>query len=332
MNGACDCRGVLVADDLLSGIEEAMNPDRLATAWAHTDNNMLSRAKSGARLLWIGTRWSIGDPIGRRIEVLNNDKAFKNWRYEIINIPALDENDESNFNYKYNVGFDSTFYRQRRASFEMNNDIASWTAQYMGEPIEREGTVFEPDGMMYYNGELPDRDPDRIFTAVDPAFGGGDFTAAPIIYQYGKEFYVVDVIYNNGEKNITQPLIAAKAKQWNIQTIQIEASKSTKTYKEGLEKAMDKANYHATVLTKAAPTNTGKAQRIFDKASDIRSYFYFLDTKHRTKEYNQFMQNVFSFKIEGKNRHDDAPDSLAQTAEMAFRNYSTKTEVFKRPF
>lgn len=332
LNGACDCRGVLVSDDLLSGIEEAMNPDRLETAWAHVDNNMLSRAKTGAKLLWIGTRWSIGDPIGRRIEVLQSSEAFKNWRYEIINIPALDDNDESNFNYKFNVGFDTTYYRQRRDSFEANNDLASFAAQYQGLPIERESVVFEPDGLMYYNGDLPERQPDRIFTAVDPAFGGGDFTAAPIVYQYGKEFYVVDVIYNNGEKNITQPLIASKAKQWNIQIIQIEATKSTKTYKDGLEEALERAGYHATIVTKPAPTNIGKAQRIFDKAPDVRAYFYFLDTRHRTKEYNQFMQNVFSFKIEGKNKHDDAPDSLAQAADMAFRNFSFKTEVFQRPF
>lgn len=332
LNGAADCRGILIADDLLSGIEEAMNPDRLVTAWAHTDNNMLSRAKQGAKILWIGTRWSIADPIGKRIELLHTNQDFKHRRYQIINIPALNENDESNFQYKYNVGFDTQFYRQRRASFEQNNDIASWSAQYQGEPIEREGTLFEPDGMMYYNGDLPEREPDRVFTAIDPAFGGGDYTAAPIVYQYGKEFYVVDVIYDNGEKNITQPLIASKAKKWGIQAIQIEATKATRPYAEGVQTELEKINYHITVLTRSAPTNVGKEQRIFDKASDIRSYFYFLDTAHRTKEYNMFMQNLFSFKIAGKNKHDDAPDSMAMTAEMAFRNFGKTVEIVQRPF
>ena len=43
------------------------------------------------------------------------------------------------------------------------------------------------------------------------------------------------------------------------------------------------------------------------------------------------MQNVFSFKFLGKNKHDDAPDSLAMAADMA--DVATKSySVFKRPF
>ena len=335
LNGSCDVSsggGLLCGDDLLSGIEEALNPDRLATAWAHVDNNMLTRAKQGAKILWIGTRWSIADPIGKRLDLLQTDPKFATRRFEVINIPALDENDESNFVYKYNVGFDTTYFQQRRASFEAGNDIASWSAQYQGEPIEREGTLFEPDGLMYYNGDLPERNPDRIFTAVDPAFGGGDYTAAPIVYQYGKEFYVVDVAYDNGEKNITQPLLASKAKKWGLQAMQVEATKATRPYVEGIQAELDKINYHVTILTRSAPTHVAKEQRIFDRASDIRSYFYFLDTAHRTKEYNLFMQNMFSFKLTGKNKHDDAPDSMAMTAEMAFRNFDAKVEIMQRPF
>ena len=68
----------------------------------------------------------------------------------------------------------------------------------MGEPIERDGALFTPDDFRYYNGELPtDVEPDRIFMAVDPAFGGGDFVASPVCYQYGEDIYVHDVVYDN---------------------------------------------------------------------------------------------------------------------------------------
>ena len=33
LNGACDCNGLLLSDDLIGGIEEALNKDRLASAW-----------------------------------------------------------------------------------------------------------------------------------------------------------------------------------------------------------------------------------------------------------------------------------------------------------
>ena len=334
LNGACDCTGTLTADDLLSGIEEALNPDRLETAWLHVDNNMLTRAANDkTKIIWVGTRWSVGDPIGRRIDLLESDPRFAKRRYKIINIPALNENDESNFMYKgENVVLTTEYFLQRRASFERNNDMASWFAQFQGEPIEREGTLFDVDGFMYYNGILPEREPDRVFMAVDPAFGGGDYTAGPIIYQYGRECYVVDVIYNNGDKSVTQPLIAQKAVTYKVGTVRFEANKTVRPYVEGVEKEMDRLEGHVNVFTKPAPPTTAKAQRIFDKAPDIRNYFIFLDTAHRTKEYNQFMQNVFSFKTTGKNKHDDAPDSLAMAADMLFKDSAAKVTVFQRPF
>lgn len=331
LNGACDCNGVEISDDLIGGIEEALNKDRLVAAWSKVDNNLLPRAKEKAKILWCGTRWSIIDPAGVRMELLENDERFKNRRYEIINLPALDENDESQFYYDYGVGFSTEYYHQRRASFERNNDMASWTAQYMGEPIERDGALFTPDDMRYYNGELPDGEPDRIFMAVDPAFGGGDFVAAPVCYQYGSDIYVHDVVYDNGDKKITQPLLVKAVEKHGVAAMQIEATKATEAYKEGVEEQLKSKGIRLNITTKAAPTDKGKFQRIFDKAPDIREMMIFRESGKRSKEYNLFMQNVFSFKMIGKNKNDDAPDSLTMAISMVL-NPMGRVEVFKRPF
>lgn len=331
LNGACDCSGFLISDDLIGGIEEALNKDRLVAAWSKVDNNLIPRAKESAKILWVGTRWSIADPAGVRMEMLDNAPEFMGRRYKVINLPALDENDESNFDYDYGVGFSTEFYRQRRASFEHNNDMASWSAQYMGEPIEREGTLFTPDGFTYYNGELPAGEPDRKFMAVDPAFGGGDFVAAPIGYQYGDSIYITDVVFSNEDKSITQPLIAQKALKHQLNAIQFEANKSTESYKEGVESLLKQQNYRLNITSKPAPTTVSKEQRIFDKAPDIRERCIFLEPSKRSKEYNLFMQQVFSFKVVGKNKHDDAPDSLAMLMDMVLHPAGAYT-VFKRPF
>lgn len=317
LNGSCDADGMLISDDLLSGIEEALNKDRMITAWGKVDNNLLSRAKGTAKILWCGTRWSMTDPIGLRIDTISNNEKFKNRRFKIINIPALDENDESNFDYMYNVGFSTETYHQRRASFERNNDIASWLAQYMGEPIERDGAVFSPDDFRYFNGVLPDGEPDRIFTAVDPAWGGGDFVAAPIIYKYGNDLYVTDVVYDNSDKRVTQRLVADKAIEHNIAALQVEATKTTEEYANGIESILAEYGRKVNITTKTATqTKGGKQQRIFDKAPDIRERMIFLENGKRSKAYQLFMQNVFSFKMVGKNKNDDAPDSLCMAIEM----------------
>lgn len=331
LNGACDCNGFEISDDLIGGIEEALNKDRLISAWSKVDNNLLPRAKEKAKILWCGTRWSMVDPAGLRMELLENDERFKNRRYEIINLSALDNDDESQFDYDYSVGFSTEYYRMRRASFERNNDMASWQAQYMGEPIERDGALFSPGEFRYYNGVLPDEEPDRVFMAVDPAFGGGDFVASPVCFQYGDDIYVHDVVYDSGDKRITQPLLAQAVIKYNVAAMQIEANKSTEAYKDGVQDELKKQDRRINLTTKAAPSDKAKYQRIFDKAPDIRENMIFRESGKRSKAYSLFMQNVFSYKMFAKNKNDDAPDSLAMAMDMV-RGSTMRTQVFKRLF
>lgn len=331
LNGACDCDGFLISDDLIGGIEEALNPERLNSAWTKVDNNLLTRAKEGAKRIWIGTRWSQVDPIGKRLEMLEGDLRFRRIRYKIIDLPAMDENDESNFQYDFGVGFSTEYYRQRRASFERNNDLASWDAGYMQKPIEREGTLFFPSDFRYYNGVLPETPPDNVFMAIDPAFGGGDFVAAPICYRYGEDVYVVDVIYNNANKKITIPLIIKAIKRWDVQSVQIEANKSTLGYKEELERQLKSDGIRINLTYKPAPTNDGKVERVYNRAPDMRDFMIFLEPSKRERYYEQFMQNVFSFKTLVRKQHDDAPDSLAQAIDM-MRAPSRKLQIFSRTF
>lgn len=331
LNGACDCNGFEISDDLIGGIEEALNKDRLVSAWSKVDNNLIPRAKEKAKILWCGTRWSMIDPAGLRMELLENDERFRDRRYEIINLSALDENDESQFDYDYGVGFSSDYYHMRRASFERNNDMASWDAQYMGEPIERDGALFSPGDFRYYNGVLPEGAPDRIFMAVDPAFGGGDFVASPVCFQYGEDIYVHDVVYDNGDKKVTQPLLAKAVITYNVGAMQIEANKSTEAYKDGVQEELKKQGRKINLTTKAAPSDKAKFQRIFDKAPDIREMMIFRESGKRSKAYSLFMQNVFSYKMFAKNKNDDAPDSLSMAIAMV-RNPIGKAEVFKRTF
>ena len=333
LNGACDCNGYCIADDLHSGIEEILSADRVKAAWDKVDNNLIPRIKMGGKLIWEGTRWSITDCIARRKDLLENDPKYAGKRWRAINVPALDENDESNFDYNFGVGFSSEFYQQRRASFIRNNDVASWLAQYQGEPVERNGAVFEPDQLRYYNGVLPDGTPDRIFMVVDPAWGGGDFTAAPVFYQYGDDLYCADVVFDNGEKTVTQPEIVRLIKKHNIQAVKVEGTKMTASYGEDVENILKSDGIRVNLVINTNHfTGNGKRQRIFDKAPEIRERMLFLSDGKRPLAYQQFMTNLFSFTITGKAaKHDDAGDALAMACDMAFR-YNNTAVVINRPW
>ena len=332
MNGACDASGWLLSDDLVSGIDEALSADRLASLWYLVENNFLTRAKEKCKIIWEGTRWATADPVGLRTEVLEQ-KEFDGRRIKVISIPALDENEQSNFDYEYGVGYTTEYYLARRASFEHNQDIASWNAQYQQQPIDRTGLVFSPDSLNYYNGELPSDDSlVRTFMAIDPAFGGGDYTASPVCMQYTDgSIFVPDVVYDNGDKTVTIPLLVEAIVKYGVSAVRIECNKMTMSYKEELEKELEKRKIKINIQTKAAPNNQSKEARIFDKAPTIRG-FYFLDERKRSKSYTTFMVNVYSFRVTGHNKHDDAPDSLAMAADFIERPASSKVEVFRRPW
>ena len=298
LNGACDCSGIAVADDLFSGIEEAVSVDRQKTVWDKFDNNFMKRLKRKAKLINMGTRWAVQDVQGRRRNLLENNKDYKTRRWQAIVIPALNENEESNFDYPYDLGYSTKDYLMIRASFEENDDMASWYAQDQQEPIERLGALFTTDNLNYFNPskDLPDSVPDRIFAAIDPAYGGGDYVSMPICYQFGKFYYIVDVVYNDGEKDVTVPevtnRIAYHLEKFAPKTAEVhfEENKSTEGYRMACEKQWKALGVPVNATHSAAPNNISKVDRIKNHAPEIRK-LYFIDREHRTKEYNIFSKH-----------------------------------------
>ena len=121
---------LLYCDDLVSGIEVAMSKVRLDKLW-NTYTTDLRQRKIGdhCKELHIATRWSVHDVIGRL-----EREYEENSRAKFIVVPALDDNDHSNFDYSFGVGFSTEFYHEQR---DIMDDV-SWRALYMNEPVERD--------------------------------------------------------------------------------------------------------------------------------------------------------------------------------------------------
>lgn len=126
LTGATRCDKILYADDLCSGIEEAMSKERLDKLWSAYTNDLKSRKKEGAKEIHIATRWSVHDVIGRLENQYGGDSRAK-----FIVLPALDADGESNFNYTYGVGFSRNYFEDMRN----NLDEASFKAQEMTDPM-----------------------------------------------------------------------------------------------------------------------------------------------------------------------------------------------------
>lgn len=341
LNGACDCDGLGVYDDLFSGIDEALSEDRQNTVWGKFDNNYMPRIKPGkAKLIGIGTRWAPKDVQGRRLELLLNDPEYKDIRHREIIIPALNENGESNFDYPYKLGYTTLDYRRRMVSFENNDDMASWFAQYQQEPIERKGQMFNVDNMNFFNpAEIEGIKPDRIFAANDPAYGGGDFVSMPICYEINGNHYVVDAVYNDGDKDITVPEVTSRMEDHidkfprKTAEVHFEETKTTAEYRKLCEKVWENDGYPINTSHDPADNKVAKMDRIKNHAPDIRK-MYFVDMKFQTKEYRKYFQNILSCTYEGKMKHDDGVDSTAQLCDMIYgdrRKRGRTATIIKSP-
>jgi predicted phage terminase large subunit-like protein len=313
---------LLYCDDLVSGIEVALSKPRLDKLW-ETYTTDLRQRKIGNKCkeLHIATRWSVHDVIGR-LEQNYGDSD----RNRFIVMPAMNEKDESNFDYDYGVGYSTeTLRKQREVMDEM-----SWKALYMNQPVEREGLLFPADELRYFNGVLPDGEPDRKLMVMDIAWGGGDFTACPIAYAYGDAVFIPDLVFNNGDKTVTRPEVVGKIIQHKINVVRGEANNGGDEYCDVVDSQLRQQGYHCSVRSQRAPSGQSKLSRIIQYAPDIKR-FYFLDEKHQSKEYKAFMEQVTMFTQLGKVPHDDAPDSLAQLADELYNGIS-KIEPVKRPF
>ena len=313
--------GILYCDDLVEDLEESLNPDRLQAKYDAYLNQLKDRKKDGAVELMVGTRWNVLDPLGRIHDMYADDPA-----YRFIVIPALNEQDESNFDYNYGVGFSTAYYHDMRA----NIDRATWWAKYMGSPYVREGLLFPAEELQYYNGVLPDGEPDRIVAACDVAWGGGDYLSMPVCYCYGDAWYIHDVVFSNLDKTVTQPLVEGKLSQHLPHSAVFEANNGGHEYCSTIDTRLREKNVRLNLTSRPAPTKTSKIARIVKVAPEIRKMF-FIQPKYASQEYRAFLNQVCTFVITGKNEHDDAPDSLAMLVDAISSNFGVVT-VMERPF
>ena len=314
---------LLYCDDLVSGVEVAFSKERLDKLW-ETYTTDLRQRKIGdhCKELHIATRWSVHDVIGRLESRYDGDKKAK-----FIVIPALDENDESNFDYDYGVGFNTEFYRQQRDIM----DNASWKALYMNQPIEREGLLYSADELRRYF-ELPDGEPDAILSVCDTKDKGTDYCVMPFAYKYGNDYYIDKIICDNSNPEVVEARLSSELVSRKVQMSRFESNSAGGKIAEKVQSEVKKSGGRTKITTKYTTAN--KETKIIVNSPYVKEHFLFKDDSIITndKEYKKALNFLCSYTMAGKNKHDDVPDAMAMLAEYVQDIGGMKAEVFKRPF
>lgn len=322
LTGATRCDKILYADDLCSGIEEAMSKERLDKLWAAYTNDLKSRKKMGAKEIHIATRWSVHDVIGRLEQQYGGDSRAK-----FIVLPALNEEGESNFNYGYNVGFDKQYFEDMR----LNLDEASFKALFMNQPIEREGLLYDVDELRRYF-ELPIDPPDAIIGVCDTKDKGTDYACLPVAYVYGNDYYIDDVVCDNSLPNIVDARLVDILVRDKVKMCRFESNSAGGRVAEKVQGEVKKRGGITQITTKF--TSANKETKIIVNSPWVKEHCLFKDSSlyKRSSEYGRFVDMLCSYTVAGKNKHDDVPDSMAMLAEFAQSLSGAKVEVFQRPW
>lgn len=314
--------GYLYVDDLVKDREESLSAQRLNDKYQTYLNVMVDRKNDGAKELMVGTRWNLYDPLGR-CEQRYKDNPKARFR----KIPALDDNDESNFKYECGLGFSTQYYKDLRATLDSNE----WQAKYQQKPFVREGLLFPEENIKTFNGFTP-QDSYRTIAFCDVAFGGGDSLSMPIAEVHESGIFIVDWVFSNHDKYMTRPLVAGALMRNHVGMAQFESNAGGSEYAEEVGKLIQLEQGHINITTKRADNQHSKGDRITQYSSDILKNMYFLDKKKRSADYQRAMDELTTYVAIGKNLHDDSPDSLVGLYKLATGGNKSRIEVFRNPF
>lgn len=313
---------LLYCDDLVSGLEVALSRERLDKLWGIYNTDLRQRKIGNCKELHVCTRWATTDPVGRLEEEYGGTSRAK-----FINFPVMDENDESNFDYPYGVGFSTKMLREQRAIM----DDASWKALFMGVPVDRDGVLFAEDELRRYY-ELPEGQPDAVVAVCDSKDRGMDYFVLPIAYQYGPDFYIEAVVCDNSNPDVVIPQLVSMLYKHGVHLARFESNQAGGRIATTVQENIKEMGGRTKITTKYTTSN--KEARIIANSPWIKEHCLF---KHDSvtkddKAYRRFMRFLCSYTMGGKNKFDDVPDGMSQLSEFVQSFALNKVEIVKRPF
>ena len=324
--GKVRATNIIYGDDYVEDSEQARNRDQMDKLWRTVSTDVLQRGLGPfLGFLTIATRWSPYDVIGRMEDIYGGRPDFRS-----INIPVKDEDTgKSNFWYPYGLGYTDEMIHD----IEEAMDKLDFNALYMGKPVEREGQLYPEEELRRYF-ELPDGEPDAILSVCDTKTTGSDYCVLPVVYQYGQDFFVEDVVCENYGPDVVENSVVAMLLKHSVQNAQFESNVAGGKMAQVCQQRIDEAGGRTHITTKWTQSN--KETKIQVNAGWVKKHCLFRDSSvikgSEWSEYRLMLRMLTQYTLAGKNKHDDVPDAFAQLALYVDSKQSAKIKLSKRWF
>lgn len=319
----------LLVDDMIGGIEEALNPLYLDKLWGKYAVDARQRKipdedGNPCKEIHIATRWSVRDVIGRIIQAYEGNKRVK-----VISVPDIDPvTGESNFDFEFG-GYTVKDFED----IQLLMDEISYRCLYKQDPIEREGLLFPEDKIRRYLN-LPHGEPEIITGQCDTKGKGTDYFVLPVLQKYGEDYYCVDCVCDNTADYEMQYENSANVLV-NNQTQECEFERNAGGDRVAMEvnKRVERKGWICNITD--TPTETNKEARIFQCSNWILQHVIFKDPSlYKPNEpYGVMMSLLKQYSVSGKKQLDDVPDVFSNFAlRITQGNKVAKVEAAVNPF
>lgn len=318
----------LLVDDMIGGIEEALNPTYLDKLWDKYAVDARQRKipdedGNPCKEIHIATRWSVRDVIGRIIQAYEGNKRVK-----VISVPDVDPvTGESNFDFEFG-GYTVKDFED----IQLLMDEISYRCLYKQDPIEREGLLFPDDKIRRYLN-LPHGEPEIITAQCDTKGKGTDYFVLPVLQKYGEDYYCVDCVCDNTADYEEQYRNAAGVLVNNkVQECEFERNAGGDRVAMEVNKRVESVGWICNITD--TPTETNKEARIFQCSNWILQHIIFKDVSlYKPNEpYGVMMSLLKQYSVSGKKQLDDVPDVFSNFAlRMTKGNRVKKTIIMSSP-
>lgn len=217
----------LICDDLLVGFEQASNIVQLDKLWNWYLAEARSRLKPYGREIMLATRWAALDPIGRVMELA--EQNIEKWEY--LRIPMEADSLDDPLGREIGERLWKEWYTEDMVS-DAKRDSMVWQTLYQQSPVVAEGAWVDAENIKIVpSHEVPANV--KYYIGVDIALSiqKGDFTVFVVLaLDANKNLYLVDLYREQVSPEVSAEKLVQLTNQYTPLLVYCENDNSSKVW------------------------------------------------------------------------------------------------------
>jgi len=296
MSGGSSFSGAIIIDDPLKP-EDALSDVQRERVNARFESTIRSRVNSrNTPIIIVMQRLHERDLCGYLMET-EPDK------WTVLSLPCIEFNEDGSerplWEFKHTL--------EELHELERVNPFVFET-QYMQNPKPLEG-------LMYSQFRTYDTLPVgnyRIKNYTDTADTGDDYLCSICYAEFPTAIYVLDVLFTKKPMEFTEPETARMLTRNAVTTAVVESNNGGRGFRRNVERNCRELGNNTTRLVDFTQS-ANKQVRIFSHSAEVNNLVFF--PAGWEYKWRDFYTAITSYRKEGRNKHDDAPDALTGLVE-----------------